>query len=122
MIVTLVLAPLLLAQAATEQMVEQQYERVDVAYVELAEGDAEAAVTRLEAELAEHGGHPALFINLGSAHARLGNLERAEFFYRAARDCDEEYEMELADGRWMASRDAARLALASVELEALATR
>jgi len=122
MIATLAFAPILLAQATTGHMVEQQYETVDVAYEELVDGDAEAAVTQLEAQLVDEGGHPALFINLGSAHARLGNLERAEFFYRAARDCDEEYQMELADGRWMDSRDAARLALASVELEALAAR
>lgn len=122
MIAALALAPLLLAQAATGQMVEQEYETVDVAYEELADGDAEAAIAQLEAELAEDGGHPALFINLGSAHARLGNLERAEFFYRAARDCEEEYQMELADGRWMDSRDVARLALAGVEMQALAAR
>ncbi|KLI62996.1 hypothetical protein [Aurantiacibacter marinus] len=122
MIATLALAPLFLAQAVTGHMVEQEYETVDVAYEELSEGDAEAAVVQLEAELAEHGGHPALFINLGSAYARLGNVDRAEFYYRAAQDCDEEYQMELADGRWMDSRDVARLALATVELEALAVR
>lgn len=122
MLTTLTIAPLLLAQAATAQMVDQQYEAHDVAYEELLDGDAETAVAALEADLAENGGHPALYINLGSAHARLGNVERAEFFYRTARDCEEVYQMEMADGRWMDSREVASLALASVELEALAAR
>ncbi|WP_340588779.1 tetratricopeptide repeat protein [Erythrobacter alti] len=122
MFATLAFAPLVLAQAATAQMVEQNYETVDVAYEELAEGDAAAAVAQLEAELAEHGGHPALYINLGSAHAQLGNFERAGFYYGEARDCEEEYEVEMANGRWLGSREVARLALATVELEALAAR
>jgi len=122
MFATLVVAPLMMAQAATAQMVEQNYERVDVAYEELVAGDAEAAVLQLEAELAEHGGNPALLINLGSAYAQLGNYERAKFYYRAARDCEEQYQLELANGRWLDSRDAATLALATVELEALAAR
>ncbi len=122
MIATLALAPLMLAQAATALMVEQQYETRDVAYEELMQGDAEAALAELEAALAENPDDPAILINLGSAHSALGNLERAEFYYNAARNSSEEYELELANGRWMASREAASLALASVELQALAAR
>ncbi|MBH5321766.1 tetratricopeptide repeat protein [Aurantiacibacter sediminis] len=109
-------------QAVTAEMVEQQYETREVAFEQLIEGDAAAAVTRLEAELEANPGDPAILINLGSAHAQLGNYEQAEAYYQAARDSDEEYQLELANGRWLDSRDAARLALASVEFEALASR
>ena len=122
MLATLAIAPLFFMQAATAVMVDQQVERQDVAYEQLAAGDAEAAVAELEALLADHPGDPALLINLGSAWSQLGNAERAEYYYRLARDADETYELELADGRWIDSRDAARLALASVELRALAAR
>lgn len=122
MFATLTLGPLLLAQAATAVMVEQQYEQLDVAYEELAGGDPAAAVVELDAELQAHPGDPAVLINLGTAHSMLGNYERAEFYYRAAREARDSYQMELADGRWVDSRDAARLALASVELQALASR
>ncbi len=122
MFATLVLAPLMAGQAVTAEMVEQQYETREVAFEQLIEGDAAAAVTRLEAELEANPGDPAILINLGSAHAQLGNYEQAEAYYQAARDSDEEYQLELANGRWLDSRDAARLALASVEFEALASR
>lgn len=122
MFATLTLGPLLLAQAATAVMVEQQYEVLDVAYGELAGGDPAAALVELEAELQANPGDPAVLINLGTAHSLLGNYERAEFYYRAARETSVAYEMELAGGRWLDSRDVARLALASVELEALASR
>ncbi len=122
MFATLAIAPLMLAQAATAHMVEQQYETRDVAYEQLVEGDAESAIVALEAALADNPGDPAILINLGSAHAQMGNLERAEFYYRAARDSREDYRLELANGRWVDSRDAARLGLASVEFEAVAAR
>ncbi|KLE34916.1 hypothetical protein AAW00_10870 [Aurantiacibacter luteus] len=109
-------------QSVTAVMVDQQVERQDVAYEQLVAGQTEAAVAELEARLLDHPGDPALLINLGSAWSQLGNAERAEYYYRLARDADETYELELADGRWIDSRDAARLALASVELRALASR
>ena len=122
MLTTLAIAPLFFMQAATAVMVDQQVERQDVAFEELAAGDAESAIAALEARLVNHPGDPALLINLGSAWSQLGNAERAEHFYRLARDADETYQLELADGRWIDSRDAARLALATVELRALASR
>jgi len=122
MFATFAIAPLLLAQAANAYMVEQQYETRDVAYEQLHSGDAAAALIELEAALADHPDDPAILINLGSAHSALGNLERAEFYYNAARNSSQDYRLELANGRWMDSREAAGLALASVELRALATR
>ena len=122
MLVTLAAAPLFLAQAATSVMVEQQYETRDVAYEELVGGDNAAAIAALEDALAENPADPAILINLGTAHARMGNYERAEFYFNAARESDVQYDLELAGGRWLDSRDAATLALSSVQLEALAAR
>ena len=122
MFATLILAPLMLAQTATEQMVEQNYEKREVAFEELLEGDARSAIAVLEAELEDNPGDPAILINLGSAHASLGEWEQAEAYYRQARDGEEGYELELANGRWLHSSEAAALALATVEFEALAAR
>ena len=112
----------MLMQSATAQMVEQNYESRDVAYEQIVAGQIEEAIARLEAALEDNPGEPAILINLGSAHARAGNWDRAEHYYRLARDSEETYEVELADGTWMSSDDAARLALATVEFEALAGR
>lgn len=122
MLATLAIAPLMLAQAATAHMVEQEYETREVAYEELVDGDARAAVVRLEAELQDNPGDPAILINLASAHSLLGNYDAAQSYYRAARDADEGYQLELANGRWADSREVATLGLASVEFEALAAR
>ena len=122
MLATLAAAPLFLAQAATSVMVEQQYETRDVAYEELVGGDNAAAIAALEGALAENPADPAILINLGTAHARMGNYERAAFYFNAARESDVQYDLELAGGRWLDSRDAATLALSSVQLEALAAR
>ena len=122
MLASLVLASMAMTQDPTAVMVEQQYETRAVAYDQLVEGDYDAAIAELEEELADNPGDPAILINLGSAHAAAGNLERAEFYYTAARETDEHYELELADGRWIDSREAAALASATVEVEALAAR
>ncbi len=122
MFATLIAAPMLLAQSATAQMVEQNYETREVAFDELIEGNAQAAITRLEAELEANPGDPAVLINLGTAHLQAGNFDRAQAYYRQARDCEDGYELELADGRWLHSSEAAALALATVEFEALAAR
>lgn len=122
MFATLAIAPLLMAQSATALMVEQEYEVQEVAYEELMSGDANAAVIALEAELESNPGDPAILINLGSAHMQLGHVEQAQAYYRAARDSDDGYELELADGRWMYSSEAASLALATVEFEEFASR
>ena len=47
------------------------------------------------------------------AHARLGHFDLARQFYAAATKSADHYDLELADGRWMDSRRAARLAMRS---------
>ena len=122
MLATFVFAPLLMAQAVTTDIVEQQVETRDVAYEEMVAGEFGAAIALLEDALEDHPGDPAILINLGSAHSALGNWDTAQTYYRAARLSDEHYEMELADGRWLDSRDVAAMAMGAVEVRSLASR
>ena len=87
----------------------------EVAYEALAERRDTDAVAQLEARLLEEPNDPALLINLGTAYARVGKTERAAAAFRAAIDSDTRYRLELADGSWIDSRQAARLALAGLE-------
>ncbi|WP_347304178.1 tetratricopeptide repeat protein [Croceibacterium sp. TMG7-5b_MA50] len=82
----------------------------EVAYEELMDGQTEAAVSVIEAELAERPGDPALLINLGSAYLRQGRAAEAATLFQQAADSRVRYDLELADGRWMDSRRAAKLA------------
>lgn len=86
----------------------------DVAYSELTGGDAAAAVRKLE-EAASAARDPAVLINLGTAYARQGATDKALAAFRAAIASPERYDLELADGRWMDSREAARAALGNLQ-------
>lgn len=86
----------------------------DVAYTELAAGDAEAAVRKLE-ERAGSRTDPALLINLGAAYARQGATDKALSSFRAAIASQDRYDLELSNGRWMDSRVIARQALANLQ-------
>ena len=97
-------------------------ETVEVAYDQLSSGDVSAAIGRLEALRAENPDDPALLINLGSAYAQAGRMEQAEEAYQAAATSDVRYSLELADGSWVDSRRAARLALRNLEATRMAMR
>lgn len=86
-------------------------EWVDVGYRELAAARPEEAIARIRDSRELEFGDPAALINLGSAHARLGRRDKAERYYKAAIISDTRYDLQLADGRWMDSRQAARLAI-----------
>lgn len=83
----------------------------DVAYHELAAGQPQAAVAKLEAGGAAQSNDPAALINLGAAYARAGMPDKALAAYRAAVASPERYDLQLADGSWVDSRMAAREAL-----------
>lgn len=116
------LGVLLLAQAGPIAAAEQTNITTDAAYEEISAGENRAAIALLEAALKENPGDPALLINLGSAHSEIGELDRAAEYYRAAADSDVRYRLELADGEWVDSRRAARMALLRLEERALALR
>lgn len=86
----------------------------DVAYTELSSGNANAAVRKLE-ESGMDRTDPALLINLGTAYARQGATDKALAAFRAAIASSDRYDLELADGSWMDSREAARQALAKLQ-------
>ncbi len=50
-----------------------------------------------------------------STHKRLGQAAKAQASSRAAISSDSRYDLELADGSWMDSRRAARLALRQLD-------
>lgn len=105
---TALFAAVLLGQSAFSLAIDSNDDlRRDVAFQELSEGQAEVAVTKLEDSLRTDRGDPAALINLGTAYARLGRADQALRMYNAAVASDERYELELGDGRWMDSRDAA---------------
>lgn len=121
---TALIAATLLGQSAFSLAIDTDEDlRRDVAYQELSQGQAENAAAKLEEKLRSDRGDPAALINLGTAYARLGRADQALRMYNAAVASDERYELELGDGRWMDSRDAAMRAREKlVSAMALASR
>lgn len=121
----LALAAILAAQGSVSapgpdpELIEQK----DASYESLVNGDVDEAIAQLESRLLEDPQDPALLINLGAAYTGAGKYERASAAYRAAADSPVRYRLELADGSWVDSRRAARLALNSLDnVGAMATR
>ncbi|MDZ3832463.1 MAG: hypothetical protein U0S50_11685 [Sphingopyxis sp.] len=85
-----------------------------VAYSELAAGENQAAIDKLTGESRVDARDPSRLINLGTAYARLGRATDARNAYLAAESSPIRYDLELADGRYMDSRWAARTALANL--------
>lgn len=116
--ITIASALLLLTQAAAmppAPAAEPVLEQKEVAYGDLSEGRTQAAITTLEQQLQADPADPATLINLGSAYAQRGDSTRAAAAYRAAANSSTRYSLELADGSWVDSRSAARLALRRLE-------
>jgi len=111
------LAALALAPTAPAAVgVVTESAKVDVAYHALAAGNAEEALAQIEANRHVDSDNPAALINAGTANARLGRLEAARQNFRAAMNSRDHFYLELADGRWMDSRDAARLAMSRLAI------
>lgn len=90
---------------------EPKPDSVDAAYTELAAGQYDDAVNKLEARYQVDRTDPATLINLGAAYAATGQSDRALASYQAAIDSGERYELQLADGTWADSRVIARTAM-----------
>ena len=88
--------------------------QVEAAYSAMAEGRTADAINKLKANRAKQAGEPAQLINLGTAYARTGNTAQARNQFEAALISKTRYDLELADGSWVDSREAARLALANL--------
>lgn len=89
---------------------ESGADRVDVAYQALSEGRTAEAIAQLDKT-----SDPAALINLGTAYARQGRTEDARAAFTAAINSRDHYYLELADGSWVDSRKAAKMALAGLE-------
>ncbi|OWQ96727.1 hypothetical protein [Sphingopyxis witflariensis] len=85
-----------------------------VAYAELKAGHNRDAVAKLTGETTLDARDPSRLINLGTAYARLGRTDAAAAAYDAAISSPIRYDLELASGRYMDSRWAARTALANL--------
>ncbi len=106
------LASVLLAQSpAALTMDVPTHDTIDVAYQDLSAGRAEDAVRKLEANGAARSDDPATLINLAAAYSATGRTDKALVAYRAAIDSQNRYDLQLADGTWVDSRDAARMAM-----------
>lgn len=85
-----------------------------VAYAELRAGENHAAIAKLTGETTLDARDPSRLINLGTAYARLGRTSDAAAAYDAAMASPIRYDLELADGRYVDSRWAARTARANL--------
>ena len=94
----------------------------DVAYEELVAGRNQAAIASIEANTDLDTDSPARLINLGVAHARSGNTERARSMFTAVATSRDVVEMETANGEWVTSRDLANRALAMLNAGEFSTK
>lgn len=102
----------MLAQAMEPAIVNApRADRADVGYDELMQGQPDLAIERIRANRSLSANDPAALINLGAAHVRIGRPKEAQSYFIAAITSDDRQDLELADGRWMNSRRAARIAL-----------
>ena len=124
MLVSILVASAAMAQSPSPAAsTEANVDHVDVAYEELMTNRNREAVEEILASRLDDKGDPAALINLGTAYARLGDTEKARACFEAAIHSDTRYMLELADGRWMDSRRAARKAAkALADAETLALR
>ena len=80
-------------------------------YADLAEGRDQDAVRDIEQNGAADAADPARLINLGIAHARLGNTEQARALFERVRAMGDASRLETAGGEWIAPRQIAIRAL-----------
>lgn len=86
----------------------------DVGYHEIMAGRPLAAIARIENSDLARAGDPLALINLGTAYKMVGRKDKAASLYRSAASSDDRYDVQLANGRWVDSRRAATLAIASL--------
>lgn len=116
MITALVLSAALFAQGnVPAAAVQAPVERVDVGYEPLVQRRPHEAIARIEAGIGLETQDPAALINLAAAQAQLGNTAAARAALNAALGSAERYDLQLADGSWLDSRQAARIALSRLD-------
>lgn len=87
------------------------YKEGALGYAALTTGDYQRAEAQLKRLDGVEKDDPARLINLGQVYAKTGRHEDARRAYIAAMKSDKAFDVVLADGRVMSSKEAARLAL-----------
>lgn len=109
--VSLVGAPSAFAQTPEAEI---GYQRGSLGYEALMANDNQRALHQILTDKSAAPNDPARLINLGRAHARLGDKAKAKLAFEAAANCREDFDLVLSDGKIMNSRKAAVLALKSL--------
>jgi Flp pilus assembly protein TadD len=91
------------------------YERGALGFEALMANDNETALRQIQSTKSVPHNDPARLINLGRAHARLGNVSQAQQAFEAAANCKEHFDIVLSSGKVMNSRKAAMLSLQSLK-------
>jgi len=111
----LITAALLVQSTAVLATEKPEQDQVDVAYEEMMAGHNRAAVDQIRASGLDRKGDPSALINLGTAYARMGQKDRAMACFKAALASKNRYDVQLADGRWVDTRQIARQSIAALE-------
>ncbi len=101
--------------AAENGNAEIGYERGALGFEALMANDNEMALRQIQCAKSVPHNDPARLINLGRAHARLGNDGQARQAFEAAANCKEHFDIILSNGKVMNSRKAAMLSLQSLK-------
>lgn len=96
------------------QSSEIGYAEGSLGFSAIMKGDYSKAIDQIEHDNQEAPDDPAKLINLGHAHAQLGETVQAKRYYEAALTTKKSFDLILADGRIMNSREAARKALRQI--------
>lgn len=116
MSLSLILAGALFAQSAAGFTVPAPANGTpDVGYTQLIQGNPSEAIEHIRASGALEQKDPTALINLGTAYAMLGHKAAAHEAYVAAKFSPVRFDVELADGKWIDSRDAAVMAERSLD-------
>jgi tetratricopeptide (TPR) repeat protein len=103
------------AHAESTVATETAYPAKAIGYDALTAGDNVRAVDdMMNGSISRH--DPAFLLNLGQAYARIGRITEALEMFRAAARKSENVDLVLADGRVIGSKQAARQALATVQV------
>ena len=109
------------ASADTDANAKSDAQPSEIGYAEgslgfsaIMQGDYSKAIDQIEHDNQEAPNDPAKLINLGHAHAQLGETAQAKRYYEAALTTKKSFDLILADGRVMNSRQAARKALRQI--------
>lgn len=87
------------------------YAQGALGYDALVSGNNELALQQLQASEEAHATDPARLINLGQTYARLGRTGDAAQMFTAAMQSNRNFDLVLANGKVINSREAAELAL-----------